>query len=88
MTTFYGLFQGDHDDTEDDATLVAAFSTEDLAEAFQEKLSKAHTELKREANELKARAHRGEKGIQVPYVADLYWDIRPIPFDPRDESEL
>lgn len=87
-TTFYGLFQGDHSDIESDATILAVFSTEKRAKEFEEVLSAAHTELKREANDLYQESRRDFTVNVLPEVPDLYWDIRPIPFDPRDEEEL
>lgn len=85
-TTFFGLFQGDYLDHEGDATCLAVFSTEQKAEAFLKLLSDQHTELKRIANDQKTRPlQAGEERVDV---SDLYWDIRPIPFDPRDEEEL
>lgn len=89
MTTiFYGLYQGDYADHEGDATCLAVFSTPDRAKNFEDLLSKQHTELKREANEIVSRIKRGERGLQEFFVADLYWDIRPLPFDPENEEEL
>ena len=83
-TTFYALFQGDHDEHEGDAACLAVFSTENKANAMQKLLSDKHTELKREANEIRSR--KGPAGFYE--VPDLYWDVRPIPFDPRSEEEL
>lgn len=89
MTTFYGLFQGDHDDHEGDATCLAVFSTEKKAKTFEDMLSKQHTELKRIHNEQRQRGYRFSEGEErIRYVPDLYWDIRPIAFDPRMEDEL
>ena len=81
-TTFHGLFQGDHDDTEGDAVIVAVFSSEERAEDFAEMLSKQHTELKRVQNDLK------NQRLPFEEVPDLYWDVSPIAFDPRSEEEL
>lgn len=86
-TTFYALFQGDHADHEGDATCLAVFSTEKKANDMQKLLSDKHTELKREANEFRSR--RTLNGLSaIADVPDLYWDVRPIPFDPRSLGEL
>lgn len=83
MTTFHVLYQGEVLDPDNEATAVAIFSTTEKAEEFQNLLSDEHTELKREAND--ARTRRGATVVDVP---DLYWDIRPLPFDPRTTSEV
>ena len=89
MTTFYGLFQGDYVDHEGDATCLAVFSTDKKAKAFETMLSEQHTELKRTWNQQRQRGYRFAEGEErIKYVPDLYWDIRPIAFDPRAEDEL
>jgi hypothetical protein len=80
-TIFHGLYQGEYD-SEEDATLVAVFSTEDKATAFGDSLSKQHTELKREAN------NRRAAGLETEDIPNLYWDARPVAFDPRETGEL
>lgn len=80
-TTFYGLFQAEYE-SEDDATLVAVFSKAKNARKFGEKLSEDHTALKLEAND--RRAHR----LPADDIPDLYWDVRPVAFDPRSVEEL
>ncbi len=80
-TVFHGLYQGEHD-TVDDATLVGVFSTEVKAARFEKLLSDKHTELKREANDRRA------AGLETDDVPDLYWDVRPVTFDPRSLEEL
>lgn len=87
-TTFFGLFQGDHDDHEADATLVAVFSTEKAAELFRdEELSQVHTDMKRVANEHNL-LYKGRVDIRPIEIPNLYWDIRPVLFDPRNFLEL
>ena len=89
VTVFFGLYQGDFSDHEGDATCFAVFSEEKKAEAFKDLLSAQHTELKRQANEAKQQARREHpRFVPVPYVPDLYWDIRPVVFDPRTIEEL
>lgn len=83
MTTFHVLYQGEVLDPDNEATAVAIFSTPEKASDFEKLLSDEHTELKRAANE--ARTRRGAAVVEVP---DLYWDIRPLPFDPRTTSEV
>ena len=86
-TTFFALFQGDYADREEGATCLAVFSTEKKAIKVKETLSKAHTELKRVANDQRnRRLLNGEEA--VGHVPDLYWDVQPIPFDPRSVDEL
>ncbi len=80
-TIFHGLFQAEYG-VEDDAALVAVFSTDVLAGDFADLLSDQHTELKRVANE--ARDNR----LPFTPVPDLYWDVRPVVFDPRSTEEL
>lgn len=87
VTTFYALFQGDHADREGDATCLAIFSTEKKAYEMLKHLSDKHTELKREENEALLQAMRASV-ILEPQVPNLYWDVRPVPFDPRGEEEL
>lgn len=86
-TIFYALFQGDYADHEGDATCLAVFSTEKKANDMMKLLSNEHTELKREANEFRSRKTLNGWNTTID-VPDLYWDVRPIPFDPRDEDEL
>jgi hypothetical protein len=80
-TIFHGLYQGEYD-SEEDATLVAIFSTEEKALAFGDVLSNQHTELKRGANLLRA------AGLEAEEIPNLYWDTRPVAFDPRETGEL
>lgn len=88
MTTiFHGLYQADHDDHEADATLIAVFSTEKAAEVFKDEMSSVHTDMKREANEHNLR-YKGRVDIRPVEVPNLYWDIRPVVFDPRTLEEL
>ena len=81
-TTFFGLFQGDNGDINNDAVILAVFSTEDRADTFKTLISDQHTELKRGVNDLK------NQGLPYDEVPDFYWDVRPIAFDPRSEEEL
>jgi predicted ester cyclase len=81
MTIFYALFQGQYG-VHDDAALVSVFSTESGAKAFEHTLSVQHTELKREA------AERRNLRLDFAEIPDLYWDVRPVVFDPRSEEEL
>lgn len=81
-TIFIGLFQGEIG-ADEDATLVAVFSTEARARQMHEMISAAHTELKRAANEAR-QTYRQE----TPEIPDLYWDFRPVAFDPRNVEEL
>jgi len=87
-TTFIGLFQGDINDRDGDAILVAVFSTLERAQEVRDYLSRQHTELKREANDMKVRWMAGERNITIPDVPDLYWDCRPVLFDPRISDDL
>jgi hypothetical protein len=80
-TIFHGLYQGEYD-SEEDATLVAIFSTEEKAIAFGDGLSKQHTELKREA------FNRRSAGFESEDIPSLFWDARPVAFDPRETGEL
>lgn len=80
-TIFYGLYQGEHG-SEEDATLVGVFSVRVRADNFKELLSNEHTEAKRDANNLRQ--------LRLPYeeIPNLYWDVRPVAFDPRTIAEL
>jgi len=80
-TIFHGLYQGEYD-SEEDATLVAVFSTEEKAIEFGDILSKQHTELKWTAN------NRRAAGLETEEIPNLYWDTRPVAFDPRVVGEL
>lgn len=88
MTKFFGLFQGDFADHEGDSTCIAVFSVKKKAKVFKEDLSKQHTELKRLHNEQSSRPVRSSDEDRIGYVPDLYWDIRPLAFDPRTVEEL
>lgn len=88
-TIFYGLFQGDYSDYEGDSTCIAVFSSEERAQAFEKLISDEHTDLKRQVND----AHNDFKNDQavldkLPYVPDLYWDIRPLALDPESLPAL
>lgn len=80
-TIFHGLFQGEHG-SEENASLVSVFSSVHKAECFKDVLSKSHTDLKREAN------IRRQSRLPFDEIPDLYWDVRPIAFDPRTLEEL
>lgn len=81
-TIFIGLYQGEIN-SDEDATLVAVFSTESRAAKMRDTISEAHTDLKRAANEAR-QTYRQE----TPEIPDLYWDLRPVSFDPRNVEEL
>ena len=66
-TLFYGLYVGVVDSEEEEAQIIAVFSSEERAGEFQELLE----------------AKAEEEGEDVP---SLFWDIRPIAFDPRTEE--
>lgn len=72
VTIFHGLFQGEHDSTED-ATLIGMFSTPEKATKFEGLI---RDQLQRETD------------WQADDVPNLYWDIRPVAFDPRSLKEL
>jgi len=82
VTIFFGLYQGEFGDLDDDAILIAVFSSDEKALEFGKRLSDQHTELKRIANE--ARAH----GMTPEDIPDFFWDTRPVAFDPRETGEL
>jgi|GEM_PF-3669054 len=81
-TTFHALYQGEHGASDGDAALVAVFSSASRAVDFKTVLSAAHTALKLVNNDL--------MNERLPYekIPDLYWDIRPTVFNPRDETEV
>jgi len=81
-TIFIGLYQGVIG-AEEDATLVAVFSSKNQALRLRNEISDSHTDLKRAANE--ARQTYRQETAEVP---DLYWDFRPVSFDPRSIEEL